>query len=305
MKDTIAFSTLRPDEQQYILTAWNRVDTCHRLARGIDVVSVYLHDDVTGLEAGVFGRAAWPHALDRRTLHVIRQIKLLAHIWREIGHGETKLPSMTSCAIRVIIVSHLAIAAVLTNRQIDTLRMAVTKNAELHLCSGRHIRDRHLESASVGYLLSIELIDHVAIFQPRPTRRRIRCNLRDDRSRCLIQVEEVCICRRDIVHADAQVAVVNASGLDDLICGRFGDLFRDGESRTGKRTAVRDDECVDANKIAVRIDERATRIARIDCRIGLDVAAELPWIVRIWILAIHRADNATRDGELEVAEGIS
>src|ERR1700751_4400014 len=119
MKDTIAFSTLRPDEQQYILTAWNRVDTCHRLARGIEVVSVYLHDDVTGLETGVFGRAARPHALDRRTLHVIRQIKLLAHIWREVGHGKTKLPSVTGCAVCVMIFGHLAIAAELTNRQID------------------------------------------------------------------------------------------------------------------------------------------------------------------------------------------
>jgi hypothetical protein len=84
MKDTIAFSALRPDEQQYILSAWNRVDTCHRLARGIDVVPVYLHDNVTGLEAGVFGRAAWPYALDRRTLYVIGQIELLAPIWREV-----------------------------------------------------------------------------------------------------------------------------------------------------------------------------------------------------------------------------
>src|SRR6201994_3010010 len=164
MKDTIAFSALRPDEQQYILSAWNRMDICHRLARGINIVPVYLHDDVTGLETGVFGRAAWPHALDRRTLHVIRQIKLLAHIWREGGHGKTKLPSVTGCAIRVIIVGHLTIATVLTNRQIDTLRMAVTKNAKLHLCSGQHIRDRHLKSASVGHLLSIELIDHIAVF---------------------------------------------------------------------------------------------------------------------------------------------
>src|ERR1700759_4898775 len=111
MKDTIAFSALRPDEQQYILSAWNRVDTCHRLARGIDVVPVYLHDNVTGLEAGVLGRAARAHALDRRTLHVIRQIELLAHIRRDVRHGETKLPSVTGCAVCVIIVGHLAIAA--------------------------------------------------------------------------------------------------------------------------------------------------------------------------------------------------
>ena len=98
MKDTIAFSALRPDEQQYILSARNRVDTCHRLARGINIVPVHLHDNVTGLEAGVFGRAAWPYALDRGTFHVIREIELLAHIWREVGHGETKLPSVAGCA---------------------------------------------------------------------------------------------------------------------------------------------------------------------------------------------------------------
>src|ERR1700722_1455751 len=118
MKDTIALSTFRPDEQKYILSAWNRVDTCHRLTRGIDVVPVYLHDNVTGLEAGVFGRAAWPHALDRRTLHVIRQIELLAHIWRDVSHGETKFPSVTVCAVRLIVVRHLAVAVVLANRQV-------------------------------------------------------------------------------------------------------------------------------------------------------------------------------------------
>src|SRR5712672_2016144 len=78
MKDAIAFSALRPDEQQYILSAWNRADACHGLVRGIDVVTIHLHDNVTGLEAGVFGRATGPHALDRHALHVVRQTELSA-----------------------------------------------------------------------------------------------------------------------------------------------------------------------------------------------------------------------------------
>ena len=89
--------------------------------------------------------------------------------------------------------------------------------------------------------------------------------------------------------------MLSADGLDDL--------RGNGESRARKRAAVGDDEGVDPDQLAVRVDQRTAGVARIDGGVGLDEVAGLARVVGVRIGPVKRADDAARDGELEVAEG--
>ena len=97
--------------------------------------------------------------------------------------------------------------------------------------------------------------------------------------------------------------MVDSAVLDDGFSGGPGDLRGNCESRTGERTVASDDEGVDADQFAVGVDERAAGVAGVDGGVGLDEVARLARVVGVRIGAIECADNAARDGELEVAEG--
>ena len=110
---------------------------------------------------------------------------------------------------------------------------------------------------------------------------------------------------RDVVHADAQVAVMHRAVFDDGLSRGADDLRGDGEAGAGERSAAGDDEGVDSHHLAVRVDQRAAGVAGIDGRVSLDKVAGLARIVTVRIGPVEAADNAARDGEGEVAEGIA
>src|SRR5208282_4013629 len=73
-------------------------------------------------------------------------------------------------------------------------------------------------------------------------------------------------------------------------------------SRAGKRSAVGDDEGVDADQLPMRVHQRTAGVALVDGRVRLDKVARLARIVRIRVGPVECAHNATRDRELEVTE---
>ncbi len=80
---------------------------------------------------------------------------------------------------------------------------------------------------------------------------------------------------RHVVHADAEIAVVDAAGLDDLVGGGLDDLRGNGEARAGEGAAAGDDEGVDADQFAMRIHQRSAGVAGVDGGVGLDEVAGL------------------------------
>ena len=103
------------------------------------------------------------------------------------------------------------------------------------------------------------------------------------------------ILRRNVVHADTEVSVVDLAVLDQLIGGGAHDLRGNCESCARERAAIGDDEGVDANQLAVCVDQRAARVAGIDCGIGLDKVARLARVVRVRIRPVDGAHNSARD----------
>jgi len=100
--------------------------------------------------------------------------------------------------------------------------------------------------------------------------------------------------------------VGNFAEADQFVDGRFDDLRGNGEAHTGERSGAGDEERVDTNQLAVRVDERTARVAGIDGGVGLNELAGLAAITGVGIGAVERADDAARDRELEsvgIAEG--
>ena len=141
--------------------------------------------------------------------------------------------------------------------------------------------DCDLEGAAVDDLLAVEFAQHVAGLQSCVAGRRVGGNLADDGAGRVMEVKEAGIVGRDIVHADAQVAVVHRAGLDDGVGGGFGDLRGNGKARTGERAVVGDDEGVDADQLAVRVHQRAAGVAGIDGGVGLDEVAGLARVIGV------------------------
>ncbi len=181
--------------------------------------------------------------------------------------------------------------------------LAVAENAEVDGLPGRHLADGNLQGAAVDDLLAVEFAQHVAALQSGTACGRVRRDLADDRARRVGQVEEAGVLRRHVVHADAEVAVMHGAGLDDRLGRGAGDLRGNGESCTGERAVAGNDERVDADQFAVRVDQRSAGVAGVDGGVGLDEVARFARVVAVRVGPVERADDAARDRELEVAEG--
>ena len=86
----------------------------------------------------------------------------------------------------------------------------------------------------------------------------------------------------------------------------LNNLRGNSEAHAAERARGRDQEGVDADDLATSVDERASGVALVDGRVGLNVLAGLARVIVIRIRTIERADDAARHGEAEterVAEG--
>src|SRR6185503_7452861 len=73
------------------------------------------------------------------------------------------------------------------------------------------------------------------------------------------------------LRADADLSAANTAVLPNLLNDVANDIARRGEAETLVATRLRQDEGVDANDVSIHVDERASAVARIDRRVGLDV----------------------------------
>src|SRR3984885_15761539 len=143
----------------------------------------------------------------------------------------------------------------LANLHVQSLRASVAQNPKLDRSARSDLGYGNLQCATVLDLFPIQRINHVATLQSTTAGRRIRRPLRGNCSRCRLQVEEAGIGRRYILQADAEVAMMHCSSLDQLLRRRPHQLRRNSEPRTRERSAVRDDERIDPNQLTMRIHQ--------------------------------------------------
>src|SRR5690242_20078296 len=128
----------------------------------------------------------------------------------------------------------------------------------------------HLELTGVSDFAAIDLRDYVAYFQTGFRSRSIRLYLRYHGSARFGHIEELGVLRRDIGNANAHVGVSYFPISDQLVNGWANDLGWNRKSHSRKGTGGRDEEGIDADDLAVRIDQRSAGVARVDSSIGLN-----------------------------------
>src|SRR5262249_44730525 len=107
--------------------------------------------------------------------------------------------------------------------------------------------------------------------------------------------------RRDRLDHHAQITAHDLTALEQLIHHRARQVGRHGEAHALIAARARKDRRVDADQLAARVDERASRIAGVDRSVGLD---EVFVVFNAQVAAPRRADDAHRN-RLADTEGIA
>ena len=112
---------------------------------------------------------------------------------------------------------------------------------------------------------------HVAALDPGLLRRATRADVRDQHPRAaprgpsgLGQV------RGQVLDRHAQPAAHHLAVLEQALHDRPGHVGGDGEADALVAAGAREDRGVDADQLAVHVDQRAARVAGVDRRVGLD-----------------------------------
>src|SRR6201987_1969893 len=88
----------------------------------------------------------------------------------------------------------------------------------------------------------------------------------------------MCYVRVDCVHAAADLPTLNRAELEQLLHYAARHVHRDGEADADISAAAREDGGVDADQLAVQVDERKAVVALVDGGVGLEenlVSAEV------------------------------
>lgn len=218
----VAGVPLGPDEEEDVLTIRILMDLVDELACRCDRMTIYLKDDVARLQAGVFGRTAGTHVLNDSAIELIRSVDLLPEIGCEVAYTDSELPSFLRAI--VVVVRHIGVLLELSNGDVERGRVAVTQDAERDVASRSDLANGDLKGAAVDDLLTIDRGDDIAPVDSAFACGRVGRDLRDDSAGRLFQIEEMGVGRRDIVKADAQIAVIDMAVLHQLLCGGTYDL---------------------------------------------------------------------------------
>ena len=161
--------------------------------------------------------------------------------------------------------------------------------------------DRELEGIGRHDVLVVDLGDDVALLQARLVGRAVTLDAADVGALAHRELRALGVLGVDRGQRGTQVGVGDLLARDDGL----GDLDRvvavDGKAHSRTRARAALDDRVDADELALVVHQRATRVAGVDGRVGLnqvgvDRAAR---VRRQHRRAVQRADNACRDGLVE------
>ena len=107
----------------------------------------------------------------------------------------------------------------------------------------------------------------------------------------LVEAELAGQCRRERLERDADPGIMDLAVLDQHVGDAGGQVDRNREADPVVAAAAGDDRRIDADHVAVHVDQRTARVAPVDRRIGLDERLVLVDADRI---ALEGRDDARR-----------
>src|SRR3954453_22663164 len=171
---------------------------------------------------------------------------------------------------------------------LDVGRAAAAAHLERDLVAGLVAVDRFDERGAGADGVAVDRGDDVAAAQARAGRRAAAGHLADRRAGAGGRVAE----------RHAEVGMGHLAAGDELLRDALDGGRRDGEAVSVAAARVALDLRVDPDHVAVRVEQRAARVAVVDRRVGLDRARDRE-VVRRVDRAVERADDAGRDRALE------
>ena len=217
-------------------------------------------DHVTGLDPGTGGRTG--RLFDQQPG---RHASLALLLGCQRTHGDAQPAARAIDRLRTgdALVLHFA------QGDVDADRLAVANDLQAGGRAGLHQRDLGRQIGRIVDVLLADPGDHIAGLQAGACRRPILLDLADQSAVRRLQAEGVDQRLIQFLDADTEPSARDLAGLDQLLLDIRGDIDRNCERQALKAAGAAVDLRIDADDFALQIEQRTTRIARIDRHVGL------------------------------------
>src|SRR5215467_6057196 len=268
------------------------VGTRNRFLRDLD-------DRVARVEALVGGGRARVDAENDDALHGVLDFVLLAQVVAHIGELEAEglLDDRLSLGRIRRRRQRCLLLAVLQPSKLDRLGLfaALANDLNLYVLPDRRVGDDARQIAHFLDVLAVELDDHIARLDAAGLRRPLLVDASHERAVGRLDAEALGDLVGHLLDAHAKPAAPGLAEILELIDHRKRSLRWHREADADGSAGGRDDCSVDADDLALEVEQWTARIAAIDGGVGLDVV-----VVGTGVdVAIARRDDAGRDSAAE------
>ncbi|AEK60364.1 hypothetical protein CFU_0527 [Collimonas fungivorans Ter331] len=153
--------------------------------------------------------------------------------------------------------------------------LGLAQYRQLGFAAGLQLGDQVGHVGAVGDRLAFDRHQDVARFQAGLVGRAVLDHAGDDGAGAAVQAEALGQFGRDVLRFDADITAHHVAGIDDRFHHGLGGRHRHGETDPERTAGARIDRGVDADQVAVGVDQGAAGIAGVDRSIGLDEVLEL------------------------------
>ena len=207
--------------------------------------------------------------------------------------------------LRAVLLGRRALGAFIgAERDLDLLGLAVAVHVERHLVArvlGAHVQH---EVAGGCDVLAVELRDDVALLQAGFGRAGAFADGRHVGAFVNGQAVALGVLRVHGGEGHAELRMGRGLAVDDLLGEVHRVVYRDGEADAGVVAGVRRDQRVDADELAVRVDERAAGVTGVDSGVSLDhIRVDGGFARAVAVLIGVIGLGMTEAGKLEMLQG--
>ncbi|ABA49128.1 hypothetical protein BURPS1710b_1013 [Burkholderia pseudomallei 1710b] len=267
-------------------TVARALDRVAQLFGARDGPPVHRENHVAGLDARARGGP-------RRLLddQAVRERRAVALARRQRAHRDAEPPlldGLVGARLRLIVGER-------RERHRYRLPRLVAPDLQIGLRARLHARDLRGQRRRILNRHAVDREDHVARLQPGLRGRPLRIDRADERAVGLLQAERTRERLIEPLHGDAEPAAAHVARLHELVLHLHRLVDRDRERQPLEAARLRVDHRVDADHLAVQVEQRAARVAGVHGHVGLDERR----VVLVGQRTRLRADDARGDRVVE------
>src|SRR5262249_51618297 len=252
------------DQQEERLPGSRLLDLGPQSADAADRAPVDLQDDVSRLHLGLGGRAVGGDPRHQDALTGV-EVALPALLRGQVTQRETPF-----AAVRGAVVGRRLVVGELGDGDLQVADLAVAADLDGDGLADGGAGDEHRERPGLVDGLAVPATDDVPGLEPRLRRGPVGGHAGDTRPVRAVSRHRLRQLGGQLLDRDAEPAAGHVALLLHLGHELLRQVDRDGEADADVAAALAEDRRVDADDVAVLVEQGSTRVARIDRRVGLD-----------------------------------